>query len=265
MTIDRISQLDIRDIEAGQTYWVVTKPNGRCVYEGMFIAAFLTQKEAKKAAQSLGDGHRTVKTRKPDAASETTRGVKTSGFTEGPWNSTTGLYGRDEEITIWGAEDSEGLGEFVATLGNAQGRDAANARLIVAAPTMYEAIDSAQARLDDMPSFLRRNGGAVLATVMAETLQELRSALMLADGFDWKNQRDREVENSKPVWAIRKLEPKSETDARAEFLYWNGGTGSFGDFQSATLYSQEQYDHFNTARVPLPDSVGGAWIRQEGL
>lgn len=68
----------------------------------------------------------------------------------------------------------------------------ANAMLIAAAPTLYDAIDRAQARWDDMPNFLRQNGSKVLSDMMTETLRELRDALTLADGFKWQDRRTKE-------------------------------------------------------------------------
>jgi hypothetical protein len=52
-----LTDLDIRDIDMGATYWVVTDENGYCLtLEGcpMFKAAWRTSKEAKDAANRLG-------------------------------------------------------------------------------------------------------------------------------------------------------------------------------------------------------------------
>ena len=61
-------QLDIRDIDCGQTYYVVINASGRCVNTGMFRAAWLDMKDAKDAASLLGDGFKAIKTRKPEGA-----------------------------------------------------------------------------------------------------------------------------------------------------------------------------------------------------
>jgi len=69
----------------------------------------------------------------------------------------------------------------------------ANADLIIRAvnshDALYEAIDKAQARLDDLPDFLYRNHHDVLAGIVAETLRELRAALTTSDGFEWQDRR----------------------------------------------------------------------------
>ena len=56
-----VDTLDIRDVEMGTTYYVVTDPNrgGRCVmhpWSPMFIAAWLRHEEAKAVARKLGKG-----------------------------------------------------------------------------------------------------------------------------------------------------------------------------------------------------------------
>jgi hypothetical protein len=69
------------------------------------------------------------------------------GHTLGPWEASKGLYGNKDEITIWGADEINECGHqvhgFVATLGNQQGQDEANALLIAAAPEMLEALEDA--------------------------------------------------------------------------------------------------------------------------
>lgn len=63
--------LDIRDFEPGETYFAIadTSRGGRCVMNGMFIAAWKSKGEAKAAA---GDSpnYTVVKCRKPDASTE---------------------------------------------------------------------------------------------------------------------------------------------------------------------------------------------------
>lgn len=56
-------ELDIRDIEQGQQYFVITSDErgGRCVMNGMFIAAWTTRDDAKRYASTLGDGFHVVK------------------------------------------------------------------------------------------------------------------------------------------------------------------------------------------------------------
>ena len=59
---------DIRDFESGQTYFVITSDErgGRCVMNGMFIAAWPTRAEAKEyAATTLESGYHVVRTVKP--------------------------------------------------------------------------------------------------------------------------------------------------------------------------------------------------------
>jgi len=58
---------DIRDFEPGQTYFVITSDErgGRCVMNGMFIAAWPTKTEAKEYAATLGSGYHVVRTVKP--------------------------------------------------------------------------------------------------------------------------------------------------------------------------------------------------------
>lgn len=55
--------LDLRDFEAGQEYFVITSDErgGRCLMEGMFIAAWPTKNEAKEYASTLGVGHHVIK------------------------------------------------------------------------------------------------------------------------------------------------------------------------------------------------------------
>jgi hypothetical protein len=55
--------LDIRDIEAGEIYYVITSDErgGRCVMNGMFIAAWRDKAEAKAEANSLGAGYHVIK------------------------------------------------------------------------------------------------------------------------------------------------------------------------------------------------------------
>jgi hypothetical protein len=59
-------QLDIRDIEVGETHYVILDPNrgGRVVLAGMFKAAWRDRADAAKFAKKLGDGfivHKTIK------------------------------------------------------------------------------------------------------------------------------------------------------------------------------------------------------------
>ena len=56
-------ELDIRDFESGQTYWVITSDakGGRCIFNGMFIAAWSTKDSARAFALTLGEGHHVVK------------------------------------------------------------------------------------------------------------------------------------------------------------------------------------------------------------
>lgn len=61
--------------------------------------------------------------------------------TPGPWHLTKGLYGKEDEITIWGVKNEEGCSGFIGTLGNMQGEDEANANLIAAAPELLEALE----------------------------------------------------------------------------------------------------------------------------
>jgi hypothetical protein len=52
-----LTDLDIRDIEMGATYWVVVNETGRCLLSEsfpMFKAAWRTEKGAKAAAKKLG-------------------------------------------------------------------------------------------------------------------------------------------------------------------------------------------------------------------
>jgi hypothetical protein len=52
-----LTDLDIRDIDMGSTYWVVVNGTGRCLLcerSPMFKAAWRTEKEAKAAAKGLG-------------------------------------------------------------------------------------------------------------------------------------------------------------------------------------------------------------------
>ena len=60
-------QLDIRDFQSGQEYFVITSDErgGRCVMHGMFIAAWETRKAANKVADQLGHRFHVVKTVKP--------------------------------------------------------------------------------------------------------------------------------------------------------------------------------------------------------
>ena len=61
------TNLDIRDIQQGQVYFVITSDErgGRCVLNGMFIAAWKTREAAKAHVASLGSGYHVVKTVKP--------------------------------------------------------------------------------------------------------------------------------------------------------------------------------------------------------
>lgn len=54
---------DVRDIQSGETYFVITSEErgGRCVMNGMFIAAWYSKDDAKAEAESLGAGYRVVK------------------------------------------------------------------------------------------------------------------------------------------------------------------------------------------------------------
>jgi hypothetical protein len=59
--------LDIRDFDSGDTYFVITSDvrGGRCIMNVMFIAAWPTRAEAKEYADTLGSGYRVVQTVKP--------------------------------------------------------------------------------------------------------------------------------------------------------------------------------------------------------
>jgi len=57
------TDLDIRDIERGETYFVITSDDkgGRCILNGMFIAVWKDKKSAKEQAAELGAGYHVVK------------------------------------------------------------------------------------------------------------------------------------------------------------------------------------------------------------
>lgn len=59
--------LDIRDFEPGETYFAIADASrgGRCVMNGMFIAAWKTKGEAKGVAGDNPD-YTVVKCRKPE-------------------------------------------------------------------------------------------------------------------------------------------------------------------------------------------------------
>lgn len=61
------TDLDIRDIQPGQTYYVLASAQngGRCVLNGMFIAAWESKEAAKVAANGNND-LTVVKSRKPE-------------------------------------------------------------------------------------------------------------------------------------------------------------------------------------------------------
>jgi hypothetical protein len=56
-----LTNIDQRDIPDGDTYYVITKPNGRCVLLDMFSAAWTTKDAAKAAAEKLGGGFSVVR------------------------------------------------------------------------------------------------------------------------------------------------------------------------------------------------------------
>jgi hypothetical protein len=60
MNINTTEQLDVRDITPGAEYFTLAQASrgGRCVMNGMFIAAWTTKKAAKAAA--AGDPDMTV-------------------------------------------------------------------------------------------------------------------------------------------------------------------------------------------------------------
>lgn len=62
-----IETLDIRDINPGETYYAIADASrgGRCVMNGMFIAAWRNKADAKVAAQGNND-FTVVKCRKPE-------------------------------------------------------------------------------------------------------------------------------------------------------------------------------------------------------
>lgn len=90
--------LDIRDFEPGATYFAVADASrgGRCVMNGMFIAAWATKGEAKAALQRCGQAsnpnYTVVKCRKPETgAKPDSRGVVKTYFWNGnPVNITHG-------------------------------------------------------------------------------------------------------------------------------------------------------------------------------
>ena len=61
------TELDIRDIDAGETYYAIADATrgGRCVMNGMFIAAWRSKKDAKEFAQGNAD-YTVVKCLKPE-------------------------------------------------------------------------------------------------------------------------------------------------------------------------------------------------------
>lgn len=63
--------LDIRDINAGETYYAIADANrgGRCVMNGMFIAAWREKKDAKAVAAGNPD-LTVVKCLKPEGGSQ---------------------------------------------------------------------------------------------------------------------------------------------------------------------------------------------------
>ncbi len=65
--MEKTINLDIRDFDSGDTYFVITSDErgGRCVFDGMFIAAWPTRAEAKEYAATLGSGYHVVRTVKP--------------------------------------------------------------------------------------------------------------------------------------------------------------------------------------------------------
>ncbi len=58
--------LDIRDIEPGETYYVITSlsDGGRCINNGLFRAAWRDKKQAVAIAKREGDNYRVVKCHK---------------------------------------------------------------------------------------------------------------------------------------------------------------------------------------------------------
>ena len=59
--------LDIRDINPGETYYAIasSEKGGRCILNGMFIAAWTDKAEAKAVASGNSD-YTVVKCRKPE-------------------------------------------------------------------------------------------------------------------------------------------------------------------------------------------------------
>lgn len=68
---------DIRDVESGETYYVVTADakGGRCVMNGLFIAVWRDKDGARQAAIDLGEGHHAVKQRKPQVGRQKEEGI----------------------------------------------------------------------------------------------------------------------------------------------------------------------------------------------
>lgn len=62
-----MTNFDIRDIEPGATYYTIAsaEKGGRCILNGMFIAAWEDKEEAKSFAASNPD-YAVVKCRKPE-------------------------------------------------------------------------------------------------------------------------------------------------------------------------------------------------------
>jgi len=79
--------LDIRDFEPGATYFAIADASrgGRCVMNGMFIAAWTTKGEAKAAA-GTNPNYTVVKCHKPETGIKTDRGPKTYFWNGNPVN-----------------------------------------------------------------------------------------------------------------------------------------------------------------------------------
>ena len=102
-----------------------------------------------------------------------------AAFTEGPWHIERGLYGKPDEITIWGKPGRNDTCEFVATLGNAQGRDDRNAALILAAPDLLEALESLDKRLRECmtaPISAAEAYDSFYQEIAAEAIKKARNA-----------------------------------------------------------------------------------------
>ncbi len=109
--------------------------------------------------------------------------ARQQGFTPGPWNVTQGLYGRPKDYTIWGAAEVNECGhkvyDFVATLGNQQGKDEANAMLISAAPQLLWALERGLTLINEHADEL---AGFEHPDIINGVVDEMRAAINKAKG-----------------------------------------------------------------------------------